>query len=155
MTVPYGEMLVNLRKEKRTRKTRLTKLKHRLQKLFKTRAEREEIESCIEEIWEILEEAQAVMDDMSVLALKMNNSQLQAEIMKESDSLQEETQKLIEKAAGLSLKYRVGGCIKKVDGYRYIRMWDKITRAIGRTSWSKLKLPCKRFETSLVSCTFA
>ena len=87
VTVPYGEMLVNLRKEKRTRKTRLTKLKHRLQKLFKTRAEREEIESCIEEIWEILEEAQAVMDDMSVLALKMNNSQLQAEIMKESDSL--------------------------------------------------------------------
>ena len=65
VTVPYGEMLVNLRKEKRTRKTRLTKLKHRLQKLFKTRAEREEIESCIEEIWEILEE-QAVMDDMSV-----------------------------------------------------------------------------------------
>ena len=54
--------------------------------------------------------------------------------------------------AGLSLKYRVGGCIKKVDGYRYVRMWDKITRAIRRTSWSKLKLPCKRFETSLVSC---
>ena len=39
VTVPYGEMLVNLRKEKRTRKTRLTKSKHRLQKLFQTRAE--------------------------------------------------------------------------------------------------------------------
>jgi hypothetical protein len=98
VTVPYGEMLVKLRKEKRIRKTRLTKSKHRLQKLFKTRAEREEIESCIEEIWEVLEEAQAVMDEMSVLALKMKDTQLQSEIMKESDSLQEETQKVIESA---------------------------------------------------------
>ena len=38
------------------------------------------------------------MDDMSVLALKMDNIQLQSEIMKESDSLQEETQKVIEEA---------------------------------------------------------
>ncbi len=82
VTVPYGEMLVKLRKKKRIRKTRLTKSKHRLRKLFKTRAEREEIESCIEEIWEVLEEAQAVMDEMSVLALKMKDTQLQSEIMK-------------------------------------------------------------------------
>ncbi len=98
VTVPYGEMLVNLRKEKRIRKTRLTKSKHRLQKLFKTRAEKEDIERCIEEIWEVLEEAQAVMNEMSVLALKMKDNQLQSEIMKESDSLQEETQKVIESA---------------------------------------------------------
>ena len=39
-----------------------------------------------------------MMDDMSVLALKMDNIQLQSEIMKESDSLQEETQKVIEEA---------------------------------------------------------
>ncbi|CAB3989002.1 Hypothetical predicted protein, partial [Paramuricea clavata] len=98
VAVPYGEILVKLRKEKRTRKTRLTKSKHRLQKLAKMRATREEIESCIEEIWEILEEAQAVMDEMSVLALKMENTELQSEIMKESDSLQEETQEVIERA---------------------------------------------------------
>ena len=98
VTVPYGEMLVNLRKEIRTWKTRLTKSKHRLEKLFKTRAEREEIENCVEEIWELLEEAQTVMDDMSVLALKMDNIQLQSEIMKESDSLQGETQKVMEEA---------------------------------------------------------
>ncbi|CAB3989251.1 Hypothetical predicted protein, partial [Paramuricea clavata] len=98
VAVPYGEILVKLRKEKRTRKTRLTKSKHRLQKLAKMRATREEIESCIEEIWEILEEAQAVMDEVSVLALKMENTELQSEIMKESDSLQEETQEVIERA---------------------------------------------------------
>ncbi len=98
VTVPYGEMLVKLRKEKRIQKTRMTKSKHRLQKLFKTRAEKEEIERCIEEIWEVLEEAQAVMDEMSVLALKIRDAQLQSEIMKESDSLQEETQKVIESA---------------------------------------------------------
>ena len=98
VAIQYGEMLVNLRKEKRTRKTKLTKVKQRLQKIFRTRAEREEIESCIEEIWELLEEAQSVMDDMSVLALKMGNTQLQSEIMKESDGLQEETQQVIKKA---------------------------------------------------------
>ena len=38
------------------------------------------------------------MDEMSVLALKMDNAQLQSEIMKESDSLQEETQQVIKKA---------------------------------------------------------
>lgn len=36
------------------------------------------------------------MDDMIVLALKMDYSQLQSEIIKESDSVQEETQRLIE-----------------------------------------------------------
>ena len=56
------------------------------------------IESCIEEIWGILEEAQAVMDEMSVIALRMKDSQLQSEIVKESDTLQEETQKIIESA---------------------------------------------------------
>ena len=41
--------------------TRLTTSKYRSQKLFKTKGEIEEIESCTEE---------RVMDDMSVLALK-------------------------------------------------------------------------------------
>lgn len=36
------------------------------------------------------------MDDMIMLALKMDYSQLQSEIIKESDSVQEETQRLIE-----------------------------------------------------------
>lgn len=39
-----------------------------------------------------------MMDDMSVLALKMSNTQLHSEITKESDSLQEEAQQVIEKA---------------------------------------------------------
>ena len=68
---------------------RLTKSKYRLQKLFKTKSEIEEIESCTEE---------RVMDDMSLLALKMNNTQLHSEITKESNSLQEGTQQVIEKA---------------------------------------------------------
>ena len=38
------------------------------------------------------------MDEMSVLALKTKDTQLQSKIMKESDSLQEETQKVIESA---------------------------------------------------------
>lgn len=55
VTVQYGEMLVKSGKEKRSRKTGLTKLKYRLQNLFMTKDGREEIESCIEKIWVILE----------------------------------------------------------------------------------------------------
>ena len=82
VTVKYEETLVKLRKEKRARKAKLTRLKHRLRKLFQQELRKKEIESCNEEIWGILEEAKALMDEMSVIALRMKDSQFQSEIVK-------------------------------------------------------------------------
>ena len=61
----HAEMLVKLRREKRTRKTKVTKLKHYLQKVCSINKDGDnaEIENCVNELWEILEETQVVMDE--------------------------------------------------------------------------------------------
>jgi hypothetical protein len=54
----HAEMLLKLRREKRTRKTKVTKLKHQLQKLCSVKGgniDTAQIENCVSELWEILE----------------------------------------------------------------------------------------------------
>jgi hypothetical protein len=66
----HAEMLLKLRREKRTRKTKVTKLKHQSQKLCSVKdgnIDTAQIENCVSELWEILEETQLVMDGMSSL----------------------------------------------------------------------------------------
>ena len=75
LVTQHGETLVKLRRDKRTQKTRLTKFKHRLQRLCIIKAESSEIESCIGKIWDVLEETKTVMDEMSMLFLKMSLAQ--------------------------------------------------------------------------------
>ena len=87
----HAEMLLKLRREKRTRKTKVTKLKHQLQKLCSVKdgnIDTAQIENCVSEFWEILEETQLVMDEMSSLYLQMNDMKLHKEIMQESDNLE-------------------------------------------------------------------
>ena len=81
LVTQHGETLVKLRRDKRTRKTRLTKFKHGLQRLCIIKAESSDIESCIGEIRKVLEETRAVMDEMSLLFLKISLAQSHEEIM--------------------------------------------------------------------------
>ena len=97
----HAEMLLKLRREKRTRKTKVTKLKHQLQKLCSVKdgnIDTAQIENCVSELWEILEETQLVMDEMSSLYLQMNDMKLHKEIMQESDNLELEIQQTIDSA---------------------------------------------------------
>lgn len=50
LVTQHGETLVKLRRDKRTRKTRLTKFKHGLQRSCIIKAESSDIESCIGDI---------------------------------------------------------------------------------------------------------
>ena len=71
----HAEMLVKLRREK-TRKTKVTKLKHYLQKVCSINKDGDnnaEIENCVNELFEILEETQVVMDELSGLYLQLND----------------------------------------------------------------------------------
>ena len=96
----YAEALVRLRREKRMRKTKVTKLKHHLQKLCNLRDgdNTAEIENYVNELWEVLEETQLVMDEMSSLYLQMNEMKMHEGIMQESDNLQGEIQQVIDNA---------------------------------------------------------
>ena len=98
----HAEMLSKSRREKRTRKTKVTKLKHQLQKSCSVKdgnIDTAQIENCVSELWEILEETQLVMDEMSSLYLQMNNMKLvHKEIMQESDNLELEIQQTIDSA---------------------------------------------------------
>jgi hypothetical protein len=100
----HAEMLLKLRREKRTRKTKVTKLKHQLQKLCSVKdgnIDTAQIENCVSELWEILEETQLVMDEMSSLYLQMNDMKLHKEIMQESDNLEIEIQQTIDCAQNM------------------------------------------------------
>ena len=97
----HAEMLVKLRREKRTRKTKLTKLKHYLQKVCSINKDRDnnaEIENCVNKLWEILEETQVVMDELSGLYLQLNDIKMHKEVMQESDNLQLDIQQTIDSA---------------------------------------------------------
>ena len=94
-------MLVKLRREKGTRKTKVTKLKHYLQKVCSINKDGDnnaEIENCVNELWEILEETQVVMDELSGLYLQLNDIKMHKEVMQESDNLQLDIQQTIDSA---------------------------------------------------------
>ena len=97
----HAEMQLELRRKKRTRKTKVTKLKHQLQKLCNVKdgnIDTAQIENCVSELREILEETQLVMDEMSSLYLQMNDMKLHKEVMQESDNLELEIQQTIDSA---------------------------------------------------------
>ena len=97
----HAEMLVKLRREKRTRKTKVTKFKHYLQKVCSINKDGDnnaEIENCVNELWEILEETQVVMDELSSLYLQLNDIKMHKEVMQESDNLQLDIQQTIDSA---------------------------------------------------------
>ena len=95
------EMLVKLRREKTTRKTKVTKFKHYLQKvcsISKDGDNNAEIDNCVNELWKILEETQLVMDELSGLYLQLNDIKMHKEVMQESDNLQLDIQQTIDSA---------------------------------------------------------
>ena len=57
-----------------------------------------EIENCVNELWEILEETQVVMDELSGLYLQLNDIKMHKEVMQESDNLQLDIQQTIDSA---------------------------------------------------------
>ena len=97
----HAEMPVKLRREKRTWKTKVTKFKHYLQKVCSINKDGDnnaEIENCVNELWEILEETQVVMDELSSLYLQLNYIKMDKEVMQESDNLQVDIQQTIDSA---------------------------------------------------------
>ena len=99
----HAEMLVKLR-EKRTRRTKVTKLKHYLQKVCSINKDgynNVEIENCVNELWEILEETQMVMDELSGLYLQLNDIKMYKEVMQESDNLQLDIKQTIDSAQAI------------------------------------------------------
>ncbi len=102
----HAEMLVKLRREKWTRKTKVTKLKRYLQKLCNVKPVKDgdntaEIGNCVNELWEILEDTQLVMDELSSLYLQKNDMRMHEGIIQESDNLQGEIQQVIDNAQNM------------------------------------------------------
>ena len=104
----HKQVLIELNRRKRANKRDTTKARHHLEKLiWKARSTEDgvnELEHGMETLWEILEETQSNMDQLSAHHVEQKDFESQKLILQESKELEEECQKVIEMAQSEILK---------------------------------------------------
>ncbi|KAK2547241.1 hypothetical protein P5673_032904 [Acropora cervicornis] len=92
--------LLNLKKEKRIRKTEMTKIRHHMEKLCITPKDspKDVIEKDIEQLWSLLEITLEILDELCVVYLKNGEEADKQAAMEEGQMLESEIQTAIEKA---------------------------------------------------------
>ena len=94
--------LLNLKKQKRTRKTEMTKIRHHMEKLCITPKDSpkdvDAIEKDIEQLWSLLEITLEILDELCVVYLKNGEEANKQAAMEEGQILESEIQTAIEKA---------------------------------------------------------
>ena len=102
-----GEEIINLKRRKRALKSRLTRLRHQIEKLcIIDSVEVTEVESKIEQLWQDLEETHEVLDNMSRYYVSAGQAEKHLASSEESDKIEEEFSKAVENAqAYIKAKY--------------------------------------------------
>ena len=94
--------LLNLKKQKRIRKTEMTKIRHHMEKLCITPKDSSKdvdaIEKDIEQLWSLLEITLEILDELCVVYLKNGEEADKQAAMEEGQMLESEIQTAIEKA---------------------------------------------------------
>ena len=105
------ETVLALKREKRARKTNVTKIRHNLyaqrQKLCaqKSKLNRGEIEAEIEALWDALETCLSVMDKSCSTYIKSNQAEAKEAILKEQENFESEGHQTVEKAQQVIKEY--------------------------------------------------
>ena len=92
------KVLLKLKREKRQRKTDMTKIRHHMEKLCITSKDAIAIEKDIEQLWSLLDTTLEILDELSVVYLENGDVKSQNAAIEESQSLELEIQAAIEKA---------------------------------------------------------
>ncbi|CAB4038982.1 Hypothetical predicted protein, partial [Paramuricea clavata] len=100
-----GEKLtIHNTREKRARKTNVTKIRHNLEKLCaqKSKLNRSEIEAEIEALWDALETSLSVMDELCSTYIKSSQAEAKEAILKEQENFESDGHQTVEKAQQLN-----------------------------------------------------
>ena len=89
-------LLIQIKGRKRTAKTKVTKLRHDLERLCVKESEVTVIESAIEQLWAALENAQQILEKLSAFYVEVGDDSGKNEAFKESETIEKEVQKVIE-----------------------------------------------------------
>ena len=92
------KMLMKLKRDKRVRKSEMTKIRHHMEKLCLAPKDISAIEKDIEHLWSLLESTQEALDELCVVYLERGDVKNQKAAMEESQSPEWEIQTAIEKA---------------------------------------------------------
>ncbi len=97
----YGK-IIELKRNKRSRKTAVTKVRHSLERLCAKKGELdiESVEGQIAGLWELLEQSMSVMDELSHAYLQIGKHDSHATTNAEAENFESETLQAIERAEG-------------------------------------------------------
>ena len=90
--------LVKLKRDKRVRKSDMTKIRHHMEKLCLVPKNISAIEKDIEQLWSLLEYTQEILDELCVVYLETGDVKNRKAAMEESQALDSEIHGAIEKA---------------------------------------------------------
>ena len=92
------ERILELKREKRGRKTAVTKTRHNLERLNASGEDSESIENEIETLWKVLDACLSVMEELQEVYLRSGDNENKKAVAEEAESLEKEVNYVIEKA---------------------------------------------------------
>ena len=95
------EKIIGIKREKRNRKTVVTKTRHNLERLSASGKDSESIQNEIDTLWGVLEACLAVMDEQQSMYLRLGDKDNMKSIAEEAESFGKEINDVIEKAEGV------------------------------------------------------
>ena len=92
------ERILELKREKRSRKTVVTKTGHNLERLNASGEDSESIENEIETLWKVLDPCLTVMEELQGVYLRLGDNGNKKAVAEEAEGLEKEVNNVIEKA---------------------------------------------------------
>ena len=97
-TTMEEKRIIELKREKRTRKTAVTKRRHNLERLSAKRGDCELIQGEINALWEVFERSLLIMDELQTRYLHLKQNENKKSVEDEIEALEKEVNTAIEKA---------------------------------------------------------
>ena len=89
-------LFIHIKRRKRSAKTKVTKLRHELERLWVKDSEVTDIESMIEQLWAALEDVQEILGELSAFYVEVGEDTGKKEAFKKSETIQKDVQRAIE-----------------------------------------------------------
>ena len=89
-------LLLQIKKRKRTEKTKVTKLRHELERVCLKDSELLVIESVIEQLWTALEKVEETLEELIAFYVEVGDESGKNEAIEESETIEKEVQRAIE-----------------------------------------------------------
>ena len=89
-------LFIQIKRRKRSAKTKVTKLRHELERLWVKDSEVTDIESMIEQLWAALEDVQEILGELSAFYVEVGEDTGKNEAFKKSETIEKDVQRAME-----------------------------------------------------------